>query len=356
MNKPHPIAVQFNPALLTKPLALASTFAETNNQELNDVLRKIQTQYILPAHLPEKQRSIVFDPRKASFMQSNPIDLEIDGMEHRFAPMSLFRLENSKKLYKQALKEMKTQEDWEQLQVLLAGFRKAGIILKPHTIGMAVRLAGMNGQIYSIIECAKQAQQTGVSFSNKEVMLRTFQFINEKILKSQRNLAETEQAVKWINIVLEVAERQKAGFLVQNSRLVRGMLLFARASLVKAKQEAGEPIEKDLELLQDKVDALKTMWQNNLNEDRLDGDLSRLGVNRSSLTSMGASSVVWLMAENVFAVQLVRELMGKEAIGSLDQAEELFSRYVKDFIAKEKDATGRERLSKLYTSLFGTAP
>ena len=168
-------------------VAVRAVFSETENDELRNVLKMIQEKIILPAYLPEKQRRIVFDPKKRSYLEQNPIIIEVDGLEHKFSSIDRFKdVENSKKALSRALEHMHTPEDWTNLGPLLAGYRRAGIRLKAKHLGKIVRVAGTRGQIFAVIECAKQSDKTGFTLKNPEVVARVFAFINDKISKAAR--------------------------------------------------------------------------------------------------------------------------------------------------------------------------
>ena len=285
-------------------------------------------------------------------MQSNPIDLEVEGTEHRFAPMNKLKFANSKLLLTKALEQMQGKEDWDQLGTLLAGYRKAGIVVRTHQMGKVVRRAGMAGHIYAVIECAKQAQETGLSFSNRENLLRTLSSINQKILGSGRDLAETKQAAKWMGIALDLASRQQIGFKLENTRLGRGLVLFTRASLVLAKQEAGQSVNEDMIALRDEVDVLKTLWADGATQDRIRGDMDRLGFERASNLGIGTTASVWALSQNVFALRMAEEVLGKETMGPLHGVDEEIHNYLTDVIRNEP-VLSRPRCEEAYQRIFG---
>ena len=202
-------------------------------------------------------------------LEQNPVVIEVEGLEHKFSSIDRFKgVENSKTILNRALAKMQTAEDWSNLGTLLAGYKKAGIKLKADHWGKIVRVAGTRGHIYAAIECAKQADQTGLLLKNREAVVRILAFVNDKITESKGDAAETKQALRWAEMVLDLLQRPEHALSAHPtrerlhfSRVVRGLTLFTRASAVKVKQQAGESVDEDLALLRDEVRLLSSLWE-----------------------------------------------------------------------------------------------
>lgn len=224
---------------------IQSTFVETENPELNHILKTIQDKIILPAHLPKKQRQMVFNVREKAKLEQNPIILEIEGLEHKFAPIDRFNdVPNSKTAMRGAIDKMETPEDWKNLPILLAGYKQARVKLNKAQWAHIVRLACSSGNASVIMECAKQADATGLDLSNHEVTATLLSALNAYMLTSGFDAAETAQSIKFIDTILDLLLRpHHAGAGVHrmerpdNSRVVRGLVLFARASAIQSAQQ-----------------------------------------------------------------------------------------------------------------------
>lgn len=312
-------------------VAVRAVFSETDNVELNNVLNTIQEKIILPAHLPEKQRKIVFDPKKRSHLEQNPIIIEVDGLEHKFSSIDRFKgIENSKKALSKALDNMESTEDWINLGTLLAGYKKAGIRLKADHWGKIVRVAGTKGHIYAVIECAKQSDKTGLVLNKPELVVRVLAFVNDKITESSWNAGETKQALVWAQKVLDLLQRPEHALSTQHtrdrlhfSRLVRGMTLFTRASAVKVGQQAEEVAEREMTLLRDEVALLVSLWQDALSKDLNEvAEFANLNplIERSAShngnhvpQALSGSAYVQVLSQNIRGIQLAQEILGEEA-------------------------------------------
>ncbi|OAA77775.1 hypothetical protein LEL_04598 [Akanthomyces lecanii RCEF 1005] len=346
----------------TASRGVRATFVETENAELNQVLKTIQEKTIFPAYLPQKQRKIVFNPKMRTHMQSNPIIIEVDGIEHRFSPIDRSKdIPNSKKSFNQAMNLMETSEDWANLGTLLAGYKKAGVKLRNQHWGKIVRRAEETGNIYAVIECAKQAEKTGLKLQTHEMVVRLLAAINNKIISG--NQAATVQAVKWMEVALDLLHHPEqathrdaaADTKVHASRLARGLVLFTRASAVSAKKAAGQDAAAELTLLKDEVELLKTLWR--------DADLKNLDslaefavLNPGAVEdhkNLNGASFVSIVTQNIKAISLARELAPAEA-QALGAVETALSEHLTIYATNDKRRDGR--WAESYEEITGAAP
>ncbi|EGX96819.1 hypothetical protein CCM_01477 [Cordyceps militaris CM01] len=317
---------------------------------------------IFPAYLPQKQRKIVFSPKMRTFMQSNPIVIEVDGIEHKFSPIDRSKdIPNSKKSFSQAMSLMETPEDWANLGTLLAGYKKAGVKLRSQHYGKIIRRAEETGNIYAVIECAKQAEKTGLKLQTHEMVVRLLAAINDRIVSGGH--AATPQAVKWMEVALDLLYRPEqvmhrdvsADTKVHASRLARGLVLFTRASAVSAKQATAESAAVELLLLKDEVELLKTLWK--------DADLKNISslpefavLNPDAVEkhkNLNGASYVSIVAQNLKAISLARELAPAEA-QELGAVEAALSEHLTQRVTNDKRRGGS--WAEVFEKITGAAP
>lgn len=256
-----------------------TAFTDSENADLSTLLKDMQEKIILPGRLPPKQRKLIFDPSKRAFLEQNPIVIEVDGADHRFTSLDSHKdIPRSRTVLFSAVEKMKTQQDWDKLSSILSGYKKAGIKLKQDELSKIVRVACREGYVSSIIECAKQAERTGLYIADREKLGYIFQALCTKIaevmaagVEGPASVAKIEQAVKRAEQVLDVIQRplhmdhNKHTGPVRNdlhySLVARGMFLYARAALAQAKQKAGQAATAELTQLQDEVRVLRSLWE-----------------------------------------------------------------------------------------------
>ncbi|KJZ74052.1 hypothetical protein HIM_06501 [Hirsutella minnesotensis 3608] len=327
----------------TPACAINAIFHRTENPELNAVLKQIQDEIVFPSFLPPKQKSLVFNPKKRQFLAQNPIVIEVEGVEHKFSPIDRFKdLHNTTKLFNAALRQMQTPDEWDNLPTLLAGYRQAGLKLKPAQWGKIVRSANKTGNIYTAIECAKQADKTGFALKHLEAVVQIFAGVNQKITQSGWDKDETEQARRWVEAVLDMlyrpqhvtsTDRKHKG--LQFSPLLRGMILFTRCSVVKVKQEAGEAIDRDLVALQDEVALCITLWKS-LPDDLMQlQELATLKPQRSASIKrpeqLGGLPYVQMLAQIVKGIDMSREIVG-EGAQELSRVRDVLGSHLAEFL------------------------
>ena len=201
----------------------------------------------------------------------------MEGHEHRFKSIDVTKdVPAAREMLWKALSAMKTKEDWANLGTILAGFKKAGVALSSNQQAKLMRLAIKNGQLGVLIECLKQARETGLYVVKKEQLLTLFLGMNRQIQDAEGDVAETKQATRSGEIILDLVqrpdnmERMAAGrdtrSFLHFSPLARGMLLHARLSLAKAKQQAEEPIDDDMVTIKDDLVLLNSLWAPHLRD------------------------------------------------------------------------------------------
>ncbi|KAJ4321587.1 hypothetical protein N0V84_005258 [Fusarium piperis] len=347
---------------------LSAIFAQTENTKLNEALGTIQEKIILPAYLPPKQRELVFNPKMRSFIQQNPVVIELDGLEHKFTTIDRFsEIPNSKKALTEVLELMETKEDWDNLGTLLAGYKKAGIRLQGYHYDKIIRKAGQKKQSYAIIECAKQSDKTGLFLTKKNHLVLLLSHINKKITSPSGEANESAQALKWIELVLDLIQRPEhlhKGFNASDrlhlSPVVRGLVLFAQASSIKAQQAAEGSADVDVQPLKDNVVSITSAWAR-LGTDDLSNSPVLASLNpRSPLTKssehkdhLAVNFYILTLAQNIKGTELAQEILG-DAAKDLAPIRDALEQHLKDFI--KADSNYIAGWADTYESVTGRKP
>ncbi|PFH61097.1 hypothetical protein XA68_18251 [Ophiocordyceps unilateralis] len=310
--------------------AIRATFTMTDDEELNQTLKTIQDTIIFPALLPPRQRKIVFDPKKREYMEENPVIIEVDDQEFRLKSLDRFHgIENSKTIFIKALSRMRTPADWANLAPLLAGYKKAGIQLLNCHWGKVARLAGSNGNIQAVIECAKQWRETGLTLANREMMTRIFVHNNERIYKSGYDKSKTLRALAQSEMLLDLLSMPQHALPVSESgsspacaRLIRGMHLYATCSAMIARQKDGEDISKEIGLLRGQLTSYMSIWDSTSLEDigqipelsDLNPTADRQAVKRRRRSSaLNGCGYIQVISQVLKGIELAVQLVGYDA-------------------------------------------
>lgn len=184
-------------------------FDKTSNPTLAPILEDIQSNIILPFHLPIHQRQRVFSEKMKSSLRTDPVYVEIDGYEHKFSHIDVNSLPASRPITWAALRAMESAEDWNNLGRLLAGMHKAGRRYTETDFVKMIRLAGSKGQIYTIIEAARQVRKTGFKLDTREKVGEVLHFVQMRAAVTGWEKETTEQSLRWAEMVLEIIQDEK---------------------------------------------------------------------------------------------------------------------------------------------------
>jgi hypothetical protein len=136
--------------------------------------------------------------------------MEIDGEVMKFYHMSFNGdIPNTRKIMYEALDKMETKGDWDNLPHLLEGLHYyANRKLQHYDYPKLTRKAGAKGCIYTIIECARQVRKTGFRLDASEKVNEIMMWVQLKAIDSGWDQRQTEQALRWAEMVLEMLETE----------------------------------------------------------------------------------------------------------------------------------------------------
>ncbi|KAK6209564.1 hypothetical protein QIS74_11148 [Colletotrichum tabaci] len=229
-------------------------FDKTTSPGLGPILEEIQSNIILPYHLPIHQRKRVFSEKLKHRLKSDPVYLEIDGLEHRFSHINKEALPPSRELTWKALRAMQTPQDWNNFVRLLSGMRNAGRNYSQADFSKMISIAGEQGQIYTIIDAARQVRKTGLRLDNSEKVNMVLHFVQMRAVESDWDKEITEQSLRWTEMVLEMVEdpnhalvKEKRMKLVGRPRLANDPQILAAAlhlsAVLAVKHNGGNDID-----------------------------------------------------------------------------------------------------------------
>jgi hypothetical protein len=355
-----------------------AVFGATSNDDLETTLKEIQEKITLPAHLPREQRSILRDRKKKNYIEQNPVVIEIEGLVHKYTSLVLAKdMPNSKHIFKQAIKNMHTREDWANLETLLSGFKKAGIALKPKHYGFASRRAIASEQLYSLIECARHVQDTGYLLSaNGESG-----FVVLLALAHRATTENHAQTIKWLENVQDILERSPHKELsnindLRSSKLASGLMLSARIADVQASES---PSEAQMNNLSDEVERARALWTRALDaqNESLQLEIDELGLNSlrritrtqadgtttytaMSFHTMSPSRVVAIISHNIKAFESVASVTA-QTCDPLPEAGKRLDAYLTERITEGAQLDSHLQakipvLAGVYQEIVGRAP
>lgn len=187
-------------------------FTPTSDPALDANLEKTYRKIIVPSYLNFESRRKIYNADFKEALRINPITIEVGGEEHRFTytdPMQ--ELPNVRKLAHESIGLMKTPADFQNLPRLLEGLHRAGRRLKPDEYARMARLAGEQGCVYTIIECARLVRRTGFRLDTSEIVSQILYNLEMKAVDSKWDEAQTRQALAWSEQVIDLLQDENHG-------------------------------------------------------------------------------------------------------------------------------------------------
>ncbi len=248
-------------------LANIPHFTPTSSPALDSLLTDIRTKIILPAYLPLWQRKKLSSKSWEQRLQSDPIIMEIDGEVFKFRYQNpLTDVPNTRKSLWSAVSQFETAADFENLKPLLEGIQATGSAIQQDFFARLTRIVGGKGHVYHLIDCARCARRTGYKLDSSEKVVRVLYFVQMKARDADWDEAETRQALRWAEMVVEMLHddahqfhyRKRETALPGEIHASRDPLVLAAplhlAAVLAARYEVGEEIlEKVHKLARDIV-------------------------------------------------------------------------------------------------------
>ncbi|KAK0646406.1 hypothetical protein B0T16DRAFT_458328 [Cercophora newfieldiana] len=182
-------------------------FTKCSSPELDETLKTIREQLILPVYLPVEQRKKIYSEKNKAALDRDPITVEIDGEVVQFGYRDMMQLPNTRYLMKQAITAMKTPADFNNLWPLLEGVCfQAGRQMPPMVFRRALRKADNAGCLGVILECVKNVKKTKFRLDDHELVAHLLLAIQRVAFRSGWQEQETVRALKRVQLVLDLLE------------------------------------------------------------------------------------------------------------------------------------------------------
>jgi hypothetical protein len=99
-----------------------------------------------------------------------------------------------------------SDEDFQNLRPLMEGIYGTKLNLGDDFYAKAVRMVGSKGRVFELVELARGSRRTGFKLDRSEKVNGVLHFIQLKAAESGWDRAETEQALRWAETVVELTE------------------------------------------------------------------------------------------------------------------------------------------------------
>lgn len=237
---------------------------------------------------------------------------------------------NSKKAFAHALTLMETKDDFDNLPILLGGYQKAGIVLRPNQYTTVIARAANRGQIAAVIECLKQSPKTGFELEFDAHVIQ----ILMSVCKSQR----PSVAVKLIDVLLDILRRSEHKVAKDLHPFSMGLVLYAQAKLVEVKKAQEDVTSEETAQLAETAQSLSRWWKKRAEGDQIPESIpaleSPLKLSEANPTLSGFA-LIEVAACNMKAMELTLELLPDDAaVKDLQAVAKKLDVYISDYVKR----------------------
>jgi hypothetical protein len=190
-------------------------FSETSSPELNDVLASMREKHFIPAYLNKQERRLIFGTKHKQNLEDNPhiITLGDEEIELKWIDRRK-EIPGRAKLFHQAVDLMAETTDgqaWANLPRLLTGLQRTTARMSGSTMARIVRVAARKGRLGVIIQCLMQAEGTGMTLKDQEVLDHLLWCLRDFAQKSRWERGAVQRALKDARQVAVLLETEEHG-------------------------------------------------------------------------------------------------------------------------------------------------
>lgn len=209
---PHTIEVCIHlQALFQIILNLAGSlprFLPSSSSKLEGLLADLNTYILLPCHLTDEQRKLVFKPENKAKLEQEPIEVTLGELTFPLTHIDVMRdVPPYRMNFHQISKYSRTPEDWENMIRVLEGYENAPRIALPQmAISKLLRRMVMADMQHLMLKIIQRPKETGVRLRNREYIRLFVRGIREIAWESgwekeqlKRALSMAEQFVELLD-------------------------------------------------------------------------------------------------------------------------------------------------------------
>lgn len=190
--------------IFCSPASQITHFTPTSSKALDELLNTIRHKIILPSYLPLAQRKIIHSPKYEKKLQSDPIIIEIDGEVLKFRHTNPLKggIPQTRRSVIRAVEQFAAPEDFANLKPLLEGIHYTNYKFDASFHTKILRVCGVRGRIYHVLQCARAARTTGLRLDSSEKANEALHFVQLKAVDAGFDPTETARALRWAEIVV----------------------------------------------------------------------------------------------------------------------------------------------------------
>ncbi|KAG9231792.1 hypothetical protein BJ875DRAFT_443767 [Amylocarpus encephaloides] len=224
--------------------AVVPSFKPTSSTELDDQLKFIREQIILPPYLSEIQRDLIFHVKHQKMLENDDVHANIGGEKFKLQYLDVMKRPKFSTLIINALDKFQGA-DWENIPALLEGLH-AGKTRFQSSFGFINRVIQSLSKAERediILAIFRQGKDTGMTLNSPEVSTNAIRAIYTKAERADFEPAMTRKALAWCEQMFDLME-EEFHLADPNTRFAGTVASLARALELSARVPDVGRIEK----------------------------------------------------------------------------------------------------------------
>jgi hypothetical protein len=178
------------------------------------VLAAMRDKHFIPAYLRKPERKMIYGTKYKQQLTDNPQQTQLGDEVITLQWLDRRKdIPNRTKLFHQSIELMAEGEakDWNNLPALLTGMKATRAKLSSEQMGKVVRKAAENGKMGVVIQCLQQAQNTGLTLREEDVLYNVIWALHLHAQEAEWSEEATAKALRWaeeVGSLLETSEHR----------------------------------------------------------------------------------------------------------------------------------------------------
>ncbi|KAF7122994.1 hypothetical protein CNMCM5793_001170 [Aspergillus hiratsukae] len=195
------------------------TFPPTSSPELDQALKRFREEVFIPFGLNTEQRRLMFRKKYAEKLEQEPVTVNIGDNDEPYQLRPMDPLSRPrKKGFRDVVALMETKQDWQNLAPFIGGLRMSNRKTSIAHWEWIVRKAGNADALGAILECAKQAERTGLRLNHNGLVERIFFWLHLRALKAPEGQFKEPALSKALSLAKQFAALMEAPEHAPNTR------------------------------------------------------------------------------------------------------------------------------------------
>lgn len=184
-------------------------YVEPSTPTLAALLAKFNSKVLLPLHLNEEQKKLVFRQENKAKLEAEPVEITLGDVTLPLEHLDRNTLPDRFRSIRDIVRQSKTPEDFENIVKLLEGAQNAGLKVRPEWQELIVRRLNAAGMHHLVLKALQRSKATGLRLTNHGVVMQVVRGLHDKAALADWGEEEASKALRIAKQVTELMEEDE---------------------------------------------------------------------------------------------------------------------------------------------------